>query len=119
MTKITVETKKQKGQSKVKSWIKDHTVELVVGTGALAIASVSFVFGINCGGVLVTNKFTEEIPNVINEMGNEGCNATMCWLRIHMPDMFEKIKDKMDVLEVQDIFYSRFKVQEALLSVKK
>lgn len=120
MATITVETKKTKRRpSRVNTWIKEHTVELLVGGGVLAVTATGFVLGINCGVSLVWNKVTEDIPELIDKMGSEGFKATMEWIKLHMPDIFEKVYDKLDPVEVQHLFYSRLDVQQALLTVKK
>lgn len=120
MATITVETKKTKRRpSRVNTWIKEHTVELLVGGGVIAVTATGFVLGMECGANLVWNKFSEEIQEIIDKMGSEGFKATMEWIRLRMPDVFEKVYDKLDPIEVQHLFYSRLDVHQALLSVKK
>lgn len=120
MATITVETKKTKRRpSRVNTWIKEHTVELLVGGGVIAVTATGFVLGMECGVSLARNKITEDIPDLIDKMGSEGYKAAMEWIRLRMPDVFDKVYDKLDPIEVQHLFYSRVDVHQALLSVKK
>lgn len=119
MATITVTTKSKRRPSRINTWIKEHTVELLVGGGVIAVTATGFVLGMECGASLVWNKFSEEIQEIIDKMGSEGFKATMEWIRLRMPDIYEKVYEKLDPVEVQHLFYSRVDVHQALLTVKK
>lgn len=85
------EIKKEKG--KIRKWMDEHAVELVVTAGGLILVGTGFWIGHNMGVISVKSKIWRNLPNLCDYLGEKGAQATMVMAKQHVPEADKLITD--------------------------
>ena len=126
------EEKKMTKMEKLKKWCKEHTVELVVGTGAVLIGGVGAYFGYKYGmGIgyclghrVAESEIAKTIPGAVEGLGKHGCFAVMDMVQEEVPEAYKMIMEYCNTgtgarLDARTRFYNYDSVMKYLADWKK
>ena len=87
------ELKKTEEKGKVRKWIDDHTVELVVWAGGALLIGSGVYLGYGLGKDKVVGDMCSKIVPICDYCGQQGYVATINSIKDHVPDSIKIIKN--------------------------
>ena len=106
---------KQEKRFKIKEWLNDHTVEILIGGLAIACTTAGYLIGHQigeCDGAIdVHNRFADMIPKIVDDCGCTGSNTILNWLKENYKDLYDQVRDVIDWKEIAAEYYENPNIQ--------